>query len=56
MKSKVCDVLDEKERTKYGSGVGKLQYLATWSRPDVVNAVREVSRHMQAPNKMHYEL
>jgi hypothetical protein len=54
-KSEACEVLDAKERTKYRSGVGKLWYLAMWSRPDVLNAVREVSRHMQAPNKMHYE-
>jgi hypothetical protein len=53
-KSEECDVLDERERTKYRSGVGKLQYLATWSKPDVLNAMREVSRHMQAPNKTHY--
>jgi hypothetical protein len=34
--------------TKYRSGIGKLRYLATWSRPDILNLVREVSRHMQA--------
>jgi hypothetical protein len=55
MKSEACEVLDEKERTKYRSGVGKLQYLATWPRPDVQNTMREVSRHMQAPNKTNYE-
>jgi hypothetical protein len=41
--------------TKYRSGVGKLKYLATWSRLDILNAVREVSRHMQAPTKKHFE-
>jgi hypothetical protein len=29
-KSEECDVLDERERTKYRSCVGKLWYLAMW--------------------------
>jgi Reverse transcriptase (RNA-dependent DNA polymerase) len=54
-KGKDQEILDGVMRTKYRSGVGKLRYLATWSRPDILNAVREVSRHMQAPTKKHYE-
>jgi hypothetical protein len=28
--------------------------LATWSRPDILNAVREVSRHLKTPTQNHY--
>ena len=49
------ELLDEAEHKKYRSGVGKLMYLATWSRPDLANAVRELSRHVQAPTKEHYK-
>jgi hypothetical protein len=48
-------ILDQEWQTKYRSGVGKLRYLATWSRPDIMNLVREVSRHMQQPSKEHYD-
>jgi hypothetical protein len=44
MKGEEKDVLSASEQSKYRSGVGKLRYLATWSRPDILNAVREVSR------------
>jgi hypothetical protein len=54
-KGKDHEIMDGIMRTKYRSGVGKLWYLATWSRPDILNAVREVLQHMQAPTKMHYE-
>jgi hypothetical protein len=49
------DVLNEAKTTKYRSAVGKLRYLATWSRPDILNAVREVSRHLKAPSNIHYQ-
>jgi hypothetical protein len=55
VQSKAKDVLDEQHHAKYRSGVGKLCYLATWSRPDILNAVREISRQLKAPNKMHYD-
>jgi hypothetical protein len=49
------DVLSESMQKKYWSGVGKLRYLTTWSRPDILNAVREVSRFLQAPTQVHYD-
>jgi hypothetical protein len=49
------DVLGASAQTKYRSGVGKLRYTATWSRPDILNAVREVSRYLQAPTLEHYD-
>jgi hypothetical protein len=41
------DVLGAEAQMKYRSGVGKLRYLTPWSRPDILNAVREVSRYLQ---------
>jgi hypothetical protein len=55
VKSEPQDVLDDAGKTKYRSGVGKLRCLATWSRPDILNSVREVSRQLKAPNKVHYQ-
>jgi hypothetical protein len=49
------DLLSENMQKKYRSEVGKLQYLSTWSRPDILNAVREVSRYLQAPTQVHYD-
>jgi hypothetical protein len=49
------DVLGVSAQTKYRSGVGKLCYTATWSRPDILNAVREVPRYLQAPTLEHYD-
>jgi hypothetical protein len=42
-------------QTKYRGGVGKLMYLMRYSRPDIYNAVRDLARHMVAPNQGHYD-
>lgn len=42
----------EKQKS-FRSGVGKLSYLARWSRPDVQNAVRELSRCCGVAKKAH---
>jgi Reverse transcriptase (RNA-dependent DNA polymerase) len=55
MKGEEKDVLSAGDQSKYRSGVGKLRYTATWSRPDILNAVREVSRYLQAPTLVHYD-
>jgi hypothetical protein len=55
IKGKEEEIMNEHMTTKFRSGVGKLRYLATWSRPDILNAVREVSHHMKAPTKAHYQ-
>jgi hypothetical protein len=47
------DVLNATLHTKFRSGVGKLRYLATWSRPEILNLVREVSRHVSKPTQEH---
>jgi hypothetical protein len=38
--------LGGKEQTKYRSGVGKLLHMMRWSRPEIYNTVRELSRFM----------
>ena len=37
----------------YRKGVGKLLYLMRWSRPDILNATREVSKFMRAATDLH---
>ena len=39
--------------TKYRSGVGKLLHLTKWSRPDIQNVVRELSRFMMKALNAH---
>jgi Reverse transcriptase (RNA-dependent DNA polymerase) len=39
----------------YRSGVGKLIHLTKWSRPDILNAVRELARYMGSCNSDHLE-
>jgi hypothetical protein len=41
--------------TYYRKGVGKLIHLVRWSRPDVWNSVRGLSRHMSKPNNKHVD-
>ena len=36
--------MDAESQTKYRSGVGKLLHMMRWSRPEILNAVRELSR------------
>jgi hypothetical protein len=41
------------QQTYYRSGVGKLLHLVKWSRPDILNSVRELSRFMTGANLAH---
>ena len=41
------------EQTKYRAGVGKMLHLMRWTRPDIWNAVRELSRRMVNSNLDH---
>ena len=53
-----CEDGDEVEpqvHSSYRSGAGKLLHMMRWSRPEIYNAVRETSRHMQKPNNIHYK-
>ena len=47
--------LGKEEHTRYRTGVGKLLYLAKHSRPDIANAVRELSRHAHCPTNAHWD-
>ena len=55
MKGEETGVLDEAMHKRYRSGVGKLMYLAKHTRPDISNAVRDLARHMHAPNQGHWK-
>ena len=46
--------LSPEQQTKYRSGVGKLLHMMRWSRPDILNRVRELSRFMQAAKQSHF--
>ncbi len=41
--------------TKYRAGIGKLHHLVQNSQPDIVNAVRELSRQLVQPTATHYK-
>jgi Reverse transcriptase (RNA-dependent DNA polymerase) len=47
------EMLDPGGHSKYRSGVGKLLHLAKWSRPDILNAVRELSKFTANPRQSH---
>ena len=45
--------MNERLVKQYQSGVGKLLHMMRWSRPDILNAVRELSKHMMICNESH---
>jgi hypothetical protein len=45
--------VSEKEQSKYRSGVGKLLHMMKWTRPEILNAVRELSRFMSGAAAAH---
>ena len=53
VKAEDKDKVGQIRQTYYRSGVGKLLHMARWSRPDVQNTVRDVSRHGSAPVEAH---
>jgi hypothetical protein len=46
VKADATDCIPADELFKYRSGVGKLLHMMRWSRPEILNAVRELSRYM----------
>ena len=46
-------VVKESDQKTYRSGVGKLLHMMKWSRPEISNAVRELSRFMKAATLAH---
>ena len=49
------DSIDATRQKRYRSGVGMLLYLIKYSRPDISNAVRELSKAMDMPNEAHWK-
>jgi hypothetical protein len=47
------DYLPDDEQFKYRSGVGKLLHMMKWTRPEILNAVRELSRFMMHAGHAH---
>jgi hypothetical protein len=47
------DCIPANELFKYQSGVGKLLHMMRWSRPEILNAVRELSRYMPGASLAH---
>ena len=47
------ECMKEKDQSIYRSGVGKLLHMMKWTRPDILNAVRELSRFMMGATKAH---
>ena len=47
------DLVDPEEQTKYRSGVGKMMHLMRWSKPEILNSVRELSRFFSGATKAH---
>jgi hypothetical protein len=45
--------VQEKRRTYYRSGVGKLMHLRRWSRPEMANSVRDLSRFNTNSSEEH---
>ena len=48
-------VMEISKQKKFRSGTGKLLHMMRWSRPDILNAVRELSKHMKEANFVHYK-
>jgi hypothetical protein len=46
-------LMDSQMQSKFRSGTGKLLHLMKWSRPDVLNSVRELSRFMTGATAAH---
>jgi hypothetical protein len=50
------DELDEVDQKGYQSGFDNLLYLSRWSRPDILNITRELSRHFMKANQAHLKV
>ena len=47
--------LESKKQTRYRSGVGMLLYLVKFSRPEIANSVRELTKAMDKATESHYK-
>ena len=53
IKAKEVESVSPEETTYYRKGTGKLLHMMRWSRPEIYNAVRDLSRHMSVVTKDH---
>ena len=53
MKPEAGQMVSGQMQTKYRSGVGKMLHLMRWSRPEIQNAVRDLSRFMSGAAQAH---
>jgi hypothetical protein len=49
------DPLDATQQSDYRKGTGILLHMMRWSRPEILNAVRELSRHLKEGTTRHYK-
>ena len=49
-----ANVIRPSTHAKYRTGVGKLLHVTRWSRPEIWNAVRELTRAVKGLSKIHY--
>ena len=47
--------VDEATHHDYRKGVGKLIHLGKYTKPEILNAIRELSRFGSNPNPAHYK-
>jgi hypothetical protein len=47
--------IDAKLQAHYRTGVGKLLHMMRWTRPEIQNAVRELSKYMSGATLVHYK-
>jgi hypothetical protein len=53
VRAKPEDCVSDEQQFKYRSGVGKLLHMMRWSRPEILNSVRELSRYMSGASMAH---
>ena len=46
--------INENQQQEYQSGIGALLYLTKHSRPDIANAVHELSKSMDGASKLQF--
>ena len=48
------EIISKEEHSKYRTGTSKLLHVTRWSRPDIWNATRELTRAVKDPSRIHY--
>ena len=48
-------IVDGEHVKRYRSATATCMFIMQWSRPDIYNAVRSLSRYMNAPHEVHFQ-